>query len=332
MIAFRNLDDMLAVPAPVPRTPAQRRASRLNGGKSRGPVTAAGKAIVARNGMKKGLLAGMIAPPGDYTRGKLQYERIHRGLLKQYQPRDVIGHTLVEALAGEMLRLARANQYDNTLQQPAPLPEADATRLQEIERVQGLHELQQSIAARCRAGKPLRCTWNQAVEAAEHLLTVLSDLEAEFGDIQAEVEADETPATMVPSEREWKRQQAEKAREVAEFELLQDLLRTVAPVAERFRAPGYLARLLAGRQPLRSDERVALLPLVEKTAENFRGWLVGQEGLLRKIRAAEDDHLLRLALAPQVLMLQQAYRAGIERSIRLNIAQLERRQSPGSSR
>ncbi|MFO1050550.1 MAG: hypothetical protein U1E52_21960 [Geminicoccaceae bacterium] len=45
------------MPEPRPRTPAQIAASRRNGSRSRGPVTAAGKARASRNAVKHGLTA-----------------------------------------------------------------------------------------------------------------------------------------------------------------------------------------------------------------------------------------------------------------------------------
>jgi hypothetical protein len=45
------------MPEPRPRTPAQIEASRRNGARSKGPVTAEGKARASRNALKHGLTA-----------------------------------------------------------------------------------------------------------------------------------------------------------------------------------------------------------------------------------------------------------------------------------
>ena len=46
-----------AATQPRPRSPAQIEAARKNGARSRGPVTAAGKARASRNALKHGLAA-----------------------------------------------------------------------------------------------------------------------------------------------------------------------------------------------------------------------------------------------------------------------------------
>ena len=60
---------------PAARSPAQQSASRVNGARSRGPVTDAGRTRAARNGIRHGLRGGPFALlPGEDTD---EFARLH---------------------------------------------------------------------------------------------------------------------------------------------------------------------------------------------------------------------------------------------------------------
>ncbi len=79
--------------------------SRLNGSKSRGPVTERGKTIASRNATKHGLLAQK--PPLLVTEDLETFEGLVQGLIDQYQPESPVEHFLVQQVAMGMLKQYR---------------------------------------------------------------------------------------------------------------------------------------------------------------------------------------------------------------------------------
>ncbi|MBN1510032.1 MAG: hypothetical protein JW955_24515, partial [Sedimentisphaerales bacterium] len=88
-------------------TEAQITANRANARKSTGPRTAEGKAIVAQNAIKHGLLARQHVIMGEDPE---QFEQSRRLWLEEFQP---VGHAetkLVERIAALSWRLERAER------------------------------------------------------------------------------------------------------------------------------------------------------------------------------------------------------------------------------
>ncbi|MEP0873192.1 hypothetical protein NDA01_25860 [Trichocoleus desertorum AS-A10] len=79
--------------------------SRLNGRKSRGPVTERGKTIASRNATKHGLLAQKS--PLLITEDLETFEGLVQGLIDQYQPETPVEHFLVQQVAMGMLKQYR---------------------------------------------------------------------------------------------------------------------------------------------------------------------------------------------------------------------------------
>jgi hypothetical protein len=71
-------------------------ASQANGAKSRGPVTAAGKKISARNSIRHGLLANTFTLPGE-AHGR--FRELLKNFTAEYQPATETEFALVESLA-----------------------------------------------------------------------------------------------------------------------------------------------------------------------------------------------------------------------------------------
>jgi hypothetical protein len=84
---------------------AQRRA---NGAKSKGPVTAAGKARAAGNAVRHGLVAEVVRDPDERRR---LVERIER-LEAEFQPATAFEAALVERIAFALNRLERAERFE----------------------------------------------------------------------------------------------------------------------------------------------------------------------------------------------------------------------------
>lgn len=100
-------------PRRKPRTAAQVAAARRNGGGSKGPVSAVGKARRARNAVRHGLLAAVdIAMPNEDPNG---FRRLRCGLLADLGAADALIRLLVERFAGAFWRLARADRLEGEI-------------------------------------------------------------------------------------------------------------------------------------------------------------------------------------------------------------------------
>ena len=87
-----------------PRTEAQKLASRLNGQKSRGPKTAEGKAISARNATKHGLNSASVVL---WCEKKEKYNQYLEDLTAEWEPETITELELVTALADAQWQLKR---------------------------------------------------------------------------------------------------------------------------------------------------------------------------------------------------------------------------------
>lgn len=95
------------------RSEAQREASRRNGARSRGPVTAAGKARSARNALRHGLTASVHL----VTRGEdpEALTALREGLREELGARGLLAACLADRLAVAIWKLARADRLEATL-------------------------------------------------------------------------------------------------------------------------------------------------------------------------------------------------------------------------
>src|SRR3954451_1710858 len=87
-----------------PRTEAQKLASRLNGQKSRGPKTAEGKAISARNAITHGLNSASVVL---WCEKKEKYDQYLEDLTAEWEPETITELELVTALADAQWQLKR---------------------------------------------------------------------------------------------------------------------------------------------------------------------------------------------------------------------------------
>ena len=96
--------------------------SRINGRKSKGPITQRGKAIVAQNARKHGLLSSK--PPVLASEDLETFDGIMQSLVDKYEPSDAIGWHLVQVVAMAMLKQHRlwAAEAASAYQQTQPKP------------------------------------------------------------------------------------------------------------------------------------------------------------------------------------------------------------------
>ena len=107
---------------PRPRSEAQRLASRRNGARSRGPVTAEGKARAARNALRHGLCsADTVLVPGE---DPSEFAELLADLRAEHRPRDLSEDLLVQRLAVTVWKLARCDRLEAGLAVCPPRPPA----------------------------------------------------------------------------------------------------------------------------------------------------------------------------------------------------------------
>lgn len=112
---------MSAAPLPRPRSEAQRLASRLNGARSRGPVTAEGRARASRNAFRHGLRAATLLAPGE---DPAAFEALLDSLRAEHAPADATRELLVERLAATLWKLRRCDRLEAELAACRPRPPA----------------------------------------------------------------------------------------------------------------------------------------------------------------------------------------------------------------
>lgn len=103
---------------------------RINGRKSRGPVTLRGKAIAAKNATKHGLFSEK--PPLLITEDLASFQGIMQSVIDEYQPQTATEHLLVQQLAMGWLRLHRLWGVEAALASKAILEAQMRSRYPEI--------------------------------------------------------------------------------------------------------------------------------------------------------------------------------------------------------
>ena len=104
--------------APRPRSPAQIEAARRNGARSRGPVTAEGKARSSRNALKHGLAALEHFVLEDEAPSEL--EELAARLIAEIEPESEIEARLVKRMAIAFWKSERAERIEVALFDAAP--------------------------------------------------------------------------------------------------------------------------------------------------------------------------------------------------------------------
>jgi hypothetical protein len=106
------------------RTLRQIQAARANGKHSKGPITAEGKATVAKNAVKHGLTAGTVLLQNE---NEDRFQAIYQSLCERFQPEDEAEHLCVEEMAWAKWRLRRALTYETALLQQELAATTEAT-------------------------------------------------------------------------------------------------------------------------------------------------------------------------------------------------------------
>jgi len=127
------------------RSPKQRRASRFNGARSRGPATPAGKRRASLNSLRHGLLARCTVLEGEPPEN---FELLLRQHLEKFGAVDGVEFGMIEEMASSYWRLRRAwaiekDMFDKAArnQPSAGVPSGLAGAYTEMSETSGLHLL-----------------------------------------------------------------------------------------------------------------------------------------------------------------------------------------------
>jgi hypothetical protein len=107
---------------PISPSASQSDASRANGARSSGPVTAEGKAVSARNAHRHGLRSGKLLLEREE---EAWLEELLAELVRAFRPQGAVEQTIVEALALSEIKLARLDRLELEALVAAADPEAD---------------------------------------------------------------------------------------------------------------------------------------------------------------------------------------------------------------
>lgn len=302
---------------PVPRTQAQREASRRNGRRSRGPKTLEGKTRSSANSLKHGLLARQLAPPADYRRDDGLFRQLRRQLVDEFAPAAASGHALVEALAHDYILLGRCRAMVEAACRPPALGQADQRlweQLQGIER--DLPALERALESLVGGDDGVGCAQKPAERAASAITGMLAEIEAdEQEQAAAEAELGRT-ATICPDAVEEEPDEHERA--------LARLLDVLGPEGRRRLADRqYVIDLLRRMSTPKRGDRRRLRAAVEYAIAGRRRWLATFGRRIRRTaeqcreRAADQ-----LAQAPERLDLLLRYTRQVESAIDRKLAQL----------
>lgn len=99
-------------PAPLPRSEAQRQASRLNGAHSSGPTSSAGKTRASRNATTHGLFARALLLPGE---SEIEYQATLEHWLTTLAPSSPALVDLVHRVADTFFRQERLHRQENEI-------------------------------------------------------------------------------------------------------------------------------------------------------------------------------------------------------------------------
>jgi len=298
-----GIDFKPSPPGKANRTDAQREASRRNGARSRGPVTAEGKARSAANSLKHGLLAKLLSPPGDPREHDRLFRRIRKELLEEFKPATFTERAAVEKLAKLYLQSGRAEELIESLQRPACISQKDAEAYRKLQDDRRNIKHLKRVLLQLDHDEPLACDRD------------LADLLAERVGLSVESLQEILSEPTVP------------IAEMTEYELEEDrgLKRQwakVRPVKALLTDRGRLSKILMGETEATPAVKRQLHDFLHRLAQGDGQRIERNAGIEQSVIQARQRKVLNLANEPETLMLLQRYANGIERMIGRMIARL----------
>ena len=282
---------------PAPRTLAQREAARINGAKSRGPKTAAGKARSRANALKHGLTARLLTPAANVKGDDQNFLAIRAQLLDEFKPRDATARMTIDCLARAYVKLARAAELGEAVY---AAPVRDKRESERWDRLQTLRKeldrVDQAINrfdAESFTGLPLKLARQIAKLLVRDVQGVIDYIEDPDGSPPEDMDADELEEYRA-EESVYKLIRASRKR-------LSDIPDLVALLhGDRTPRRGEMKRIrrLLDRAKARRDEVISIHTEVE-------GWLL----------SGHKQHVQRLAFDTRPLERVARYERQIQREI-----------------
>jgi hypothetical protein len=289
------------------RSPKQQAASRTNGSTSHGPRTEAGKLKSSQNSLKHGLTSQRFAPPSDVRGDNTLFRRIRRELVDEFQPQSFTARETVDALAFDMVQVARARGMAEALQRPEPVPTEDLENWQAFRAARRDLKTVTQLLALLDACQMLDCSPQAAVRFATRMSESVEALH-EYMHPKEEVTP---PEQMDKYERD-------------EYDQYKSRWLMIRPIKKKLLDKDYMASLARGMTHVGIGERKRLRHAMEMVRLDLQRIFNAHKKLEARLLKQQDQALLDLARNPNGLLLNRRYIARIERSIERKMKELRR--------
>jgi hypothetical protein len=318
---------------PAIRSKAQRQASRVNGAKSRGPVTQAGKDKVSQNALRHGLLAREFMPPGDFRNMDLLFKQIHRELVDEFKPETFTAQMDTSLLASDYLRLMRVHQLIEEICRPSDMPtEKETLDLKNLTGVEADCQIFTQLLEHYDDGTAdsSMLTKSEITRAANLIIDLVQDIRSNLAEeeLESQVEQEDFASQIDPLAPPASQTEQNCAIGAEPAPSDEDILREAAIAAirslgDRSNDRAMVMSMLTASSK-RHKDRNALIHLIRYKRFCLRIWLGGREHLKKRIEQFKHKHLANLSRYTDRLELLETYASQINRSIAKRRSQLER--------
>jgi len=276
----------------------------------------------AQKSPSQALPAGPQTVPQDGS-----FRRIRAELLREFGPCSTTDQVIIDALAGDYVRLSQLARMTAVSVEPY-LPPRLQTEWYYFRRARRGLRISRRVIQRLTSGELPACTPAEANWLAREIALDVSDLVADLTEVSAEP-SDQTQADLPDLEK-------------CEFELederrLEHLLKTVLPSAEWLCDRRYVAGALNGQRPSHADDLTHIRAILER---HMRWWTLSMRSLRRaklEVRAIYAAAENAAQLPPKELLQIQQCQRQISGSIEQKRKQLRERRDdrlrthPGTS-
>jgi hypothetical protein len=308
---------------PKPRTAAQIAASKSNGAKSRGPISAAGKDRARFNALKHGLLAKVLSPPSDCRGHDKLFRQIREQLVHEFRPRTFTQWAAVDRLAIGYLQRSRATAMIEGRQTVLPLKAHDQESWDRAiecrrDRVALRH------AAQRLQQNGLFCSKKSAQRVATLMQRLIEQSKADLAELAEDIAQAAKKKKAKESAAAFRPAPAQPGMDLPELDDVdkeqirseQELLEKLGPAADRLCDRDYVMAVLQGARRAVRGDAVHLGFLVEDLIEKSKHWGSDVGDLKAKVAQQIQDSLLAIGDAPENSILLHRYQQRLDGDIR----------------